>query len=61
MTGSEDDPISAAVLNLKNIQKYSDASSVADFHRFDGQCHVLIVDQNWRDVASYVKGWLDER
>ncbi|HIH2746942.1 alpha/beta hydrolase [Burkholderia aenigmatica] len=61
MIGGEDDHIIPAALNLKNFQKYSDASSVADFHQFDGQCHVLIVDQNWKDVASYVNGWLDKR
>jgi len=60
MIGGEDDHIIPAALNLKNFKKCSDASSVTDFHRFEGQCHVLIVDQNWQDVASYVNGWLDK-
>ncbi|MBN3790978.1 alpha/beta hydrolase [Burkholderia sp. Ac-20353] len=59
MIAGEDDHIIPAALNLKNFKKYSDPSSVTDFHQFEGQCHALIVNQKWQDVASYVKGWLD--
>jgi len=58
MIAGEDDHIIPAALNLKNFKKYSDSSSVTDFHEFKDQCHALIVDQNWQDVANYVKGWL---
>lgn len=61
LIGGEDDHIIPAALNLKYFKQYSDASSVADFRQFEGQCHVLIVDQNWKDVASYVNDWLDKR
>ncbi|MEX3968276.1 alpha/beta hydrolase [Paraburkholderia sp. EG286B] len=54
----EDDHIIPAALNLKNFKKYSDPSSVTDFHQFPGQCHGLTVDKNWQDVAGYVKDWL---
>lgn len=54
----ENDHIIPAALNRKNFTKYSDPSSVTDFHQFPGQCHALIVDRNWKDVADYVEGWL---
>lgn len=59
LIAGQDDNIIPAALNLKNFRKYSDPSSVTDFHEFPGQCHALIVDQNWQNVAAYVKGWLD--
>jgi len=59
MIAGEDDHIIPSALNLKNFNQYSDKSSVTDFHEFPGQCHVLIVDQKWKDVADYVKNWLD--
>jgi len=53
-----DDHIIPADLNRKNFERYSDAGSVTDFRQFDGRCHTLTVDRQWRDVADYVKGWL---
>ena len=53
------DHIIPAALNRKNLGKYSDESSVADFHQFDDKCHALVVDQNWKDVADYAGTWLE--
>jgi len=59
IVAGQDDHIIPAALNLKNFNQYSDKASVTDFHEFEGQCHVLIVDQKWKEVADYVKTWLD--
>lgn len=60
MIAGEKDHIIPAALNRKNYNKYSDTSSVRIFKQFDGQCHALIVDKKWKEVASYVYTWLDK-
>lgn len=60
MIAGEKDHIIPAALNRKNFNKYSDTSSVRIFKQFDGQCHALIVDKKWKDVASYIGTWLDK-
>lgn len=56
----ENDHIIPAALNRKNFDKYSNAASVKTFHQFDGECHALIVDKKWKDVATYVESWLEK-
>lgn len=58
MIAGADDHIIPAALNRKNFERYTDKSSVTDFHEFDNQCHALIVDRQWEQVADYVAGWL---
>jgi len=59
IVAGEKDHIIPAALNLKNFNKYSDTSSVKTFKQFDGQCHALIVDKKWNEVASSVATWLN--
>ncbi|UMZ12089.1 alpha/beta fold hydrolase [Pseudomonas sp. MPFS] len=61
MLAGENDNIIPASLNLKNFGKYSDESSVTNFHKFNNQCHALIVDKHWKDVADYVGVWLENQ
>ncbi len=59
MIAGERDHIIPAALNRKNFNKYSDPSSVKTFKQFDGQCHALIVDKKWKEVATSVATWLN--
>jgi len=58
MIAGGEDNIIPADLNRKNFEKYSNKSSITEFHQFDKQCHALTVDKGWKDVADYVRDWL---
>lgn len=48
------------IIQKKNAQAYTDASSRTDYHVFPGRTHNLHLQDKWEEVADYVLEWLKE-
>jgi pimeloyl-ACP methyl ester carboxylesterase len=54
----EKDHIIPSSLNKKNFEAYKDKKSKIDFKEFDGRTHYICLQQNWEEVATYIKEWI---
>ena len=56
----EKDNIVPSSLNKKNFEAYKDKNSRTDFREFAGRTHYICGQQNWEEVALYIKEWLED-
>lgn len=54
----EKDNIIPSSLNMKNVQAYTDKSSIVDFKEFPGRSHYICGQKNWEEVATFVNNWI---
>lgn len=54
----EKDNIIPSPLNKKNFEAYKDKNSKTDFKEFAGRTHYICGQQNWEEVAVFIKEWL---
>lgn len=57
ITGGENDHIAPPILGKASLKKYN-ATAISEFQLFEGRGHSLIVDNGWKDVASFSLNWL---
>ena len=55
-----DDHIIPASLNYSNFKKYKQSPSVTYYKEFEGRNHLTLVQDGWENVASYIKGWIED-
>jgi esterase/lipase len=55
----EQDNIIPSSLNKKNFEAYKDKNSRTDFREFAGRTHYICGQQNWEEVASFIKEWIE--
>jgi pimeloyl-ACP methyl ester carboxylesterase len=57
----ENDNIIPPSLNKKNHAAYIDKNSKTDFKEFSGRTHHICSQNNWEEVATYIKEWIQEK
>ena len=55
----EQDNIIPSSLNKKNFEAYKDKNSRTDYREFAGRTHYICGQQNWEEVASFIKEWIE--
>jgi pimeloyl-ACP methyl ester carboxylesterase len=59
IAGEKDNTIPSS-LNKKNFEAYKDKDSKIDFKEFLGRTHYICCQENWEEVADYIKVWLEK-
>ncbi|TGD82548.1 alpha/beta hydrolase [Hymenobacter wooponensis] len=62
LVAGSDDHIMPAALNRANFKRYAQGSgSVTDFKEFTGNNHLVLGLPTWRDVADFIRQWLEQQ
>jgi pimeloyl-ACP methyl ester carboxylesterase len=59
IAGEKDQNVPAA-MNRSNYAKYNGSGARTDFKVFPGQCHWIIAQEGWEQVAGYISDWLEQ-
>jgi alpha-beta hydrolase superfamily lysophospholipase len=49
-----------ATINLENYNAYTDKESLKTFKEFPGRTHNSINMHDWKEIANYINGWLND-
>lgn len=55
----EKDHIIPSSLNMKNLNAYKDKNSKKEFKEFPRRTHYICGQQNWEEVAAFIREWIE--
>lgn len=60
ITGSEDHIIPSSLVK-KNFKKYKKDTGTKELKIFEGQGHLICMDEKWREVAFFTLNWINDK